>query len=502
MHKAVTTILMLILTVIYLSAQNKRDYVWLLGDNQLFPPEFGAIQFDFNNKPFAPSERKGGLNFDQNTASICDEDGKLLFYSNGCAVANRLHQIMPNGDSINHGEFFSELWLDDCRNGYPGRQDITILPDPGNEDGYYLIHKPAEIVGPMTNINFSYVDMSLDNNLGNVVSKNDTILCCLDLMIGYLSVISHENGIDWWIIQPLDDGNKYQRLLLTESGFVDKGIQEIGPLFDSLQTTAAGTSSFSPDGSKFALFTQIDGLHVYDFDRTEGLLSNYRTVDFKRDWWNSFVSCEWSANSRFLYYHTADSLWQVDTYEDELEDGRVFIAEWDPDSSDRPPRFNNTALGPDCRIYVRGGSSNNYMHVIHKPDEKGVACDFQQSGIRLPHLSSTGSFPNFPRFRVDEEEKCDPSIVSIVGEAVWWRRDLTVYPSPASAYVTVELPEHKSGTVYILDMTGQVIFHLTKIGNDQRLDVSFLSAGTYSVEFVPDNNKERVMYTSRIVVVD
>ena len=78
---------MFILTVIYLSAQNKRDYIWIIGVDQVAGPEFGATTFDFNVRPFEPIERPDGLNFDQNTASICDEDGKLLFYSNGCACS-------------------------------------------------------------------------------------------------------------------------------------------------------------------------------------------------------------------------------------------------------------------------------------------------------------------------------------------------------------------------------------------------------------------------------
>ncbi len=494
--------------VIQLVAQDKRDYIWLLGDNQLFPPEFGAIKFDFNVRPFEVSERNGGLGFDQNTASICDKEGNLLFYSNGCAVANRLHQVMPNGDSINHGRFLTELWEDDCSLGYPGRQDITILPDPGNEDGYYLIHKPVDRIEDRfqwghENINHSYVDMSKDEGMGAIISKNDTLYKGAELMSGFLSVIGHANGDDWWIIQPLFEGNNsYLRILLTSNGFEDQGIQEIGPEYQ-YNTSAGGLARFSPDGTKYANYSEKNGLYLFDFDRESGFLSNYRTVNPTDTTRVSFASCEWSANSRFLYYHTADSLWQVDTYEENLEDGRVFIAEWDPDSSDRPPRFNNTALGPDCRIYVRGGSSNNYMHVIHKPDEKGLACDFQQSAIRLPHLSSTGSFPNFPRFRVDEAEKCDPSIVSIVGETVWWRRDLTVYPSPTTGPITIELPEdHHRGMIYVLDMQGQMVLHreVELLTGELSVDLSYLPSGIYSVEYVGRGSDERVVWTKRVVV--
>ena len=101
-----------------------------------------AFEFDFNLRPFEPTTRGGELQFDQNNASICDKDGNLLFYTNGCAVANRHHEVMPNGDGLNVGSFFYDFWGGDCADGYPGSQNITILPDPSYDLGYYIIHKP------------------------------------------------------------------------------------------------------------------------------------------------------------------------------------------------------------------------------------------------------------------------------------------------------------------------------------------------------------------------
>ena len=151
------------------------------------------------------------------------------------------------------------------------------------------------------------------------------------------------------------------------------------------------------------------------------------------------------------------------------------------------------------------------MHIIHKPDEQGQACDFQEQGLVLPHISSTGSFPNFPRFRVDEEEKCDPSILTFVGETVYWRRDMTVFPNPAIDRITLELPEaYARGEVYVVDMEGQIVM-TQELGPEQTgsgfqtsmiLDVSVLPVGSYSVEFVPEDNAERVVYTSIFVKIE
>ena len=121
--------ILILLTSTQLSAQNKRDYHWFFGGDGIPGPEFGAIHWDFNQKPSVPGTRDAGLSFGQNNTSISTEDGELLFYSNGCAVANRFHQVMPNGDSINAGDFFDDWWDGDCISGYPGRQGITMLPE-------------------------------------------------------------------------------------------------------------------------------------------------------------------------------------------------------------------------------------------------------------------------------------------------------------------------------------------------------------------------------------
>ena len=179
---------------------------------------------------------------------------------------------------------------------------------------------------------------------------------------------------------------------------------------------------------------------MFEFDRQNGTLSNLRQIPFSLGEELKFATHEWSSNSRYLYIATQDSLWQVDTYEDNLEDGRIFIDAYDGVGDPHFNGFFDSALGPDCRVYLRTGNSTNSFHVIHKPDERGLDCDFQQRGVRLPKITGAGSFPNFPRFRVDEEDKCDPSIVSIVGETVWWRRDLKAYPSPALSLIHISEP--------------------------------------------------------------
>ncbi|MBK8698049.1 MAG: hypothetical protein IPN29_00010 [Saprospiraceae bacterium] len=75
----------------------------------------------------------------RNNASISDKDGNLLLFTNGCSVSNKNHEVMPNGDSLNAGTWFDKYWKS-CAAGYPGAQDVMLLPDPGNDKGYTLFH--------------------------------------------------------------------------------------------------------------------------------------------------------------------------------------------------------------------------------------------------------------------------------------------------------------------------------------------------------------------------
>ncbi len=492
-------------------AQSKRDYHWIFGNDSDGLPTFGALQFDFNTVPFEVGTRDAGLTFDHNNASISDEDGNLLFYTNGCAVATADHTIMMNGDSINAGAFFDTAWLGDCRFGYPGPQDIMILDDPGNERGFYIIHKTIEY-DTSTNsglavhyLKYTYVDMDGNNGEGAVLEKNIPFYTNVEqgILLAYLTAIKHTNQRDWWILQPIEKENSYLRILLTENGFEKIDTQTAIRPHSEFYSSAAGNSRFSPDGNIYAFYNKEDGLHVFDFDRSTGELSNARSLITAKIDNAYFSSIEFSSNSELLYYMTHDSLWQVDLSYQNLEEGNVFIEEWNGITDPFPTTFFDAALGPDCRIYIRSGSSTQSVNVINKPNERGVACDFVQQGIQFPYTNERGAWPNFPRWRVDEEEKCDSSIVSLFGELVYYRQDLKVYPNPSTGPMTIDLPEDQTtGYLSIIDASGQSILQkeIHQIAARYTIDLSIYPTGLYFIEYIPKENKARRIYTAQVVV--
>jgi hypothetical protein len=194
--------LVLMLIVSNFTAQSKQDYIWLLGADRSPEPGVQGYKFDFNIKPFSIIKYDIGTEFASNNASICDKEGNLLFYTNGCAVFNKEAKIMPEGDSLNYDIYQDLSGWDNCLMfGYPGNQNSIILNDPGDESKYYIIHKPF-VFESWENYDqmylwYSKVDMNLNNGLGDVTEKNIDLYSERESLSSYLTAIRHANGKDW-----------------------------------------------------------------------------------------------------------------------------------------------------------------------------------------------------------------------------------------------------------------------------------------------------------------
>ena len=463
-----------------------------MGVNSDSAPGIENYMFNFNNPYFTVEPIVGGLEFDHNNAIISDLDGNLLFYSNGCAVANRNHEIMPNGEDINAGQWFEVWWGGDCRNGYPGTQNILALPDPANDQGYYLITKPItdNPDGPSfrRDFQYSYVDMSMDNGLGDVTIKNKIIYDADTIQSSYLHATKHFNGKDWWIIQPSDESNRYLKFLLNENGLNFYDVQSIGKDFH-WNAGAGGRAKFSPNGLMFAYYNRHNQLRLFNFDRSNGQLSNLREMYI--DSIPIFNGIEFSSSGRFLYFSLSTKMYQLDMENINDPDALVLIDEWNGIQDPFSTTFRLMERGPDCRIYICSGSSTNSYHVINKPDEKGLACDFVQQGIALPHVSGRASFPNFPNFRIDEEEVCDPTLSSIFDLPVEIVSGLKLRPNPVKDVMNLSIPigrEMKYVEVYTLNGTKV----LSRIGSFEALELNDFEAGMYVVKVGIEDGKAMV----------
>jgi hypothetical protein len=508
----IVTILSLLLSLTGNYAQ-KEDYNWFIDINQDGNIPVQGLLLDWNRKNSNPKPIDLPYGIDNNNASICDKDGNLLFWSNGCAVMNREQAVMPHGDTMNWDSFKIVIGWNNCQYGYPGPQNIKILPDPGYEHGYYIIHKAWKYNGQFEDITYelrhSYVDMTLDHGLGDVVYF-DSILYHGRVTMSNLEAIYQKNSKNWYIIQPKENDSIFLIYQINENGITQLQDQNSHVYFKFLRS-GAGTMRLSPDGTKLAYYDYFLNLHVYDFDRTAGLISNHRKVvlfddaESKPDDQYRFGSVEWSPNSRFMYVAIDDSLFQVDSYEQNMQDGvrliDVYNGTWDP----FPTTFYIASLAPDCKIYICSTNGTQSYHIIHRPDELGTDCHFVQNGLKLPQSSGSANLPLFPRFRVDEVDKCDSTISSVFGQAVFYRRPLIVYPSPSAGRYHIDIPQEVgSGTIQVFNLNGQVILEKRiSIGTSKvDIDITHQPSGMYHVEIYPEKNPQRIFWGQQVVKVD
>jgi hypothetical protein len=456
----------------------KHDYIWVLGHN-------GGTTMDFNSSPLAITFADRDAEMSLTNASICNMTGELLFYTNGCEIFNSVDEVMENGFNLNPGEIHSDYCVPPFST-YPSARSAMVIPKPGDTTLFYLFHQGKRldlqpiVIAYADKQYYSIIDMSQNNGMGKVMAKNQ-LMFEDTLWSGDLTAVKHANAIDWWIIVPKAYLNKYYRILLTSAGISEITEQFIGDS-TTLGGNGGGQAVFSPDGKRYVRYNPKDGIFVFDFDRETGNLSNFQHVAVAGD--SAFVGgAAISPNSRFLYISAETKFFQFDLEAADIAASQILLGEYDGFVSPFATTFFNAQLAPDCRIYVTCFNSANIFHVIHHPDEPGLACGFEQHGVQLA-TSNAFSIPNFPNYRLGSANPvCDSSIVLSVAGVPLFPAAVQVYPNPASTEVWLSLPAplFKPGTWRLYNALGQSV-HSERLAAGQReavVSLAGLPAGVY-----------------------
>ena len=442
-----TFIVLLIALRLLCFSQYKFDYVWVLGtagDPVNQHPLFGLDILDFNNGELNITREYIEGNMFMTNASMCDHEGKLLFYSDGCKIYNRTGQVMMNGSGLNPGAAYSTGNCPDEGNAIP--KGLLILPLPGDSSRYCIFHKAAEFDGGkllIKKLYYSQVDMSANGGLGKVLEKNKVIVSDT-LQGGNLHAVRHANGEDWWIMLAKSTADVVYSVLLTGDGIAGVFEQQVGIIPDPW-FSSAGMTCFSPDGTKYARWYKNEQLSLFDFDRNTGLLSNLQQfyVDSTGGNYN-YGGCSFSSSSRFLYVNTQLSLYQFDLAAADVQASKTHVGEFDGYLwwGQLPVTFGFMQLAPDCKIYIPSRNGSDILHVIHNPDVPGLGCNFVQHEFYLPALNAS-TIPNFPNYRLGTPYPVCDSSIQLVTSAVPVLppvREVRVWPNPARGEVQVGLP--------------------------------------------------------------
>ena len=383
------------------------------------------------------------------TTSICNKHGDLQFYSGGCFVGNRLHEIMESGDSINSDVAYTG-W---CHVGdFPMVTSNTIIPFPGDSSKYILFN--LNITFPDVNpdkLLYHVIDMEENNGLGKVVEKNKTGIQDTALTLGFVSATKNSNGVDWWVVVPQADTNCYQILPVTANGVGPPKTQCIGQ--DFVGDYGWGQSTFSPGGTRYARMDATNGLILMDFDPAIGLFSNPITLEFE-DTWEFLNGVSFSGNSQYLYATASDVVYQFDTHASEIQESKIIVGQFDFDTiGDGKKGFALCQLAPNGKIYIAGTGLHNYISVINKPNCNGTLCDLQDHSIVLPANNFYG-INNLPHFYSPEQTYDCLPVGTEENNPI--ATDLRVFPNPCSEKFYFTTPQ--KGQMDIYSMEGKLLY--------------------------------------------
>src|SRR5690606_13278633 len=196
-------------------------------------------------------------------------------------------------------------------------------------------------------------------------------------------------------------------------------------------------------GSRFAYFyAGPSGLEVFDFDRCTGLFSNPVYIPIVAT--GGACGVAFSPNSRFVYVSSSPYVYQIDASAADVSVRQVLVATGDVFFSPYPPfatRFDLAQLAPDGKVYIGTGNSTLHLHVIHNPDEPGLACNMEQHGVELPHFY-VNSLPNHPNYHLGpvDGSVCDSLGINTGISGAQMEAGVRAWPNPGNGAFMLSYP--------------------------------------------------------------
>lgn len=357
MKKVIFNLFVLSSFIGYGQSQNNH---WFFGSN-------AGIDF---SSGIAVADTNGQLQSYETGSSISDTSGTLLFYTNGSSfnlyglpggVWNTNHQLMPNG-VLNEST--------SCNSAATG---TLIVPDPKNQNEYYIFTLDCVENGQNGGLRYHKVDMSLESGLGDVTDKEVPVLI-VPLQESIIA-IKHPNDSAYWLIVTELAPSNFHVLYLDAFGIIDSLVIPI-----SSTSGVTGTMRINSTSDLFVNASLSDFV-LYDFDNLTGQISNPIDLGFGG-------ICAISPNDSVLYsVEPAVGICQFDLSAVNIPATKIIISPWSSG-------IGIMAAAPDGKIYI-ARSGNTYLDVIDNPNSLGMSCNYISGGFDLAGKTSQYGLPNF-----------------------------------------------------------------------------------------------------------
>ncbi len=339
---------------------------WFFGNN-------AGLNFNSGAPAFLPG---GKVVSAAGPSAISDDQGNLLFYSDGVTVWNRMHQPMPNGTGL-MGDVGST-------------QTVLITYYPGNKDLYYIF--TVDKAGGPNGLRSSLVDMKLNGGLGDVDPTQKNVDFQLPAS-EKLTAVKKQNGSDIWLIVH-GYGTFFTDAFFVFSidckGILLSKVSYIGSKFDIPDNTR-GYMKVSPDGKKLVSANNAGDFEMFDFDDVTGTISNFQSLPASSGTICGPYGVEFSPDSKLLYvseaYQCMLPLYKILQYKLDPVISNTIASQKVLDAG-----TGNLAgalqIGPDNKIYIAYDGAS-YLGVINNPDVYGPGCNFVKTGISIAPATST-----------------------------------------------------------------------------------------------------------------
>ncbi len=357
------------------SSNNEASW-WYFGDDAGMQFTAGGPVALLNN----------ALGFTQEgTACMGDENGQLLFYTDGIVVIDRNHQQMPNGSGLLAGA------------GTSASQAALILKQPGSNSLYYIFTVDEE--AGANGFNYSIVDMTLNNGFGDVTVKNVQVLAQVSEK---LTATRHCNGSDFWVVVHGMANNNYYAFQLSATGLnTQPVISPIGQTYTlsgipNNEPNARGYLKINHTGTKaVAALLGKSMFELFDFDNSTGVLSNLVSAPN-----NKFLcyGAAFSPDDSKLYISSGQTsqpsryLFQYDLM---AGNGAAIIASEQIIST--LPSFGAISSAPDGRLYTTTNfpGDADYLGMVSNPNAPAAQVSYVQHGFYLQGKHGHYGFPNY-----------------------------------------------------------------------------------------------------------
>ncbi len=303
----------------------QRENIWYFGNK---------AGIDFNKKP-PKALNTSAMDTPAGCAIECDQNGQVIFYTDGSTVWNRKNVVVATGiggDST-------------------ASQSAMIIPVPNDATLYYIFTTQAINGFSNNELRYSLFDLKLNGGTGGVSQKN---------ILLFSKSTERLTGNSQWLIAHEYGNNTFRAYPITAQGIGDPVYSAIGSVH-SFQYAANG-QGYMKLGPKNDLAVALSSpgvsnlVEVFHFHDSTGTFSNYRKIDlnhaagqvygieFSPGGNKLFASIENTPNSDIFEYYF-DSLARPHFKKDNVEPGTIGALQLAPDNQIYFAINNSTSLG-------------------------------------------------------------------------------------------------------------------------------------------------------------